>query len=102
MKHGEQCIMSYANGDYYSGGFVNGLRSGRGSLKDSHGNHFEGQYEMDEMFQGTFTWKDGSSYEGHFVRNQRSGRGTMTYSNGDIYDGVCLHYYSIMQYLLYY
>ena len=50
-------IQSYANGDQYSGNFVNGVRSG----------------------QGTYTWADGIVYTGEFVNGNPSGNGTYTY-----------------------
>lgn len=60
-----QGILTYPNGDVYTGGWVDGLKHGEGSL----------------------TCNLGSSYVGSWANDQPQGLGEMTYSSGMTYNG---------------
>jgi hypothetical protein len=61
--------MFYANGDVYTGEWINNLRDG----------------------YGTMSYKNGDVYVGKWQKNVRHGYGTMSYKNGDIYEGEWLN-----------
>ena len=61
-----QCMIFYANGDKYKGGWKNG---------NYHG-------------QGTMIYADGSKYEGEWKNGNYHGQGTVTYADGTKYEGV--------------
>ena len=61
--------MAYANGDFYSGEWINDLRHGK----------------------GTMSYANGDIYVGEWEKNVRHGYGTMSYKNGVIYEGEWLN-----------
>lgn len=80
--------LQYANGDSYTGIFVNGEKSGEGTYYFSDGSVYEGTWEHD-MWNGvgTFTSIHGFSYKGDFKEGLKHGSGTFLFSNGDSYNG---------------
>ena len=57
---------NFADGNVYTGAWVDGARTG----------------------EGTFTWSDGDVYTGAFVDGAITGEGTFTWANGDVYTGA--------------
>ena len=55
-------IMKYANGDEYSGDFLNNKKHGKGIMK----------------------YANGDEYSGDFLIDKKYGKGTMKYANGDV------------------
>jgi hypothetical protein len=79
--------VSYANGDFYSGPFVNGMRHGRGFLKTARG-EYEGEFVEDKRHgDGKFTKDDGSCFEGRFADDWITGEGKVVYEVGSTYTG---------------
>mmetsp|Transcript_14936 Transcript_14936/g.16524 ORF Transcript_14936/g.16524 Transcript_14936/m.16524 type:complete len:462 (+) Transcript_14936:127-1512(+) len=68
QRHG-QGFLTFTNGDYFVGTFVNGQRQGTGS----------------------YYWKDGSVYEGEWYQNTMHGKGKRVFSNGNVYTGSYVH-----------
>jgi len=68
--------MTYANGDTYNGGWVNGFREGRGHFESRDGTvKYEGDWK-DDMMEGTGTYvKPGFSYEGELKGGRLYGQG---------------------------
>lgn len=95
--HG-QGVMSVPGKDgyEYTGGFVEGQRSGQGKCRFANGRIYEGEWKADEMNgQGTVHGAPGAddyeTYTGSFELGQRSGpQGRCVYVNGDVYDGAWL------------
>ena len=57
--------MTYANGNFYDGGWKDGTHDGNGRM----------------------SYSNGSVYEGKYKHNARNGNGRMSFSNGNVYDG---------------
>ena len=60
--------LEFDNGDYYTGGYVNGKLNG----------------------YGIYTWADDSYYAGDFIDNQRTGLGKTQWPGGSSYEGEYL------------
>lgn len=76
--------MIYENGDVFTGQFVDGMKSGQGSLVLASGKGtYVGEFEDDEMHgNGCFTMEDGSEYFGEFRDGVQHGEGMLTTSDG--------------------
>jgi len=74
----------------YVGSFVDGIRSGIGTLKYKDGNKFTGEWEEDVRRKGTMTYKDGPrvSYEGAYKEDKEDGKGKLEFRSGDRYEGL--------------
>lgn len=59
----------YPNGDVYEGGFVNGVKEGKGK----------------------YTWANGDSYEGTYKKDKKDGIGKMVFTNNGHYFGNLFH-----------
>jgi hypothetical protein len=78
----------YENGYVYQGNFVDGKRSGLGTLNTPDGDKYDGMWENDVFHgQGTYTWADGSKYTGEWKNGVQDGYGIYFYTNGDKYTG---------------
>jgi hypothetical protein len=83
-----QGIMTYANGDSYTGNFVNDKREGQGIMTYANGASYKGNFVNDKREgHGTLTYVNGASYTGNFVNNKREGHGTLRYASGASYTG---------------
>ena len=45
-------VLSFANGDKYEGPFVEGIRTGNGTLTKPNGTKYEGEFENNEKTKG--------------------------------------------------
>jgi hypothetical protein len=78
----------YANGDVYSGSFVNGKMCGEGKVKYADGVEYEGVWEDDQKHgKGTYTLPSGGVYVGEWRNGKMCGAGRMKYADGDEYEG---------------
>ncbi len=98
-RHG-QGEATYANGDAYSGGFIDGERAGKGVYTYAAPASEEGEEPKPPLGTydgawlrgkrhgiGSLSFASGESYEGLFKEGVYEGQGTMYYANGDIYTG---------------
>ena len=86
----EKNIVGYEKTEYYIGKYLNGLRSGKGTLY--YGNDhikYEGDFSNDKFEgNGRYNYEDGEYYIGQFLNGLRNGKGTLYYGNGHIkYEG---------------
>lgn len=79
---------TYANGEHYTGDFVNGKRHGVGRMEYQNGDVYEGGYNMGKRHgQGIMTYAAGSRYEGNWENSIKSGQGRFVQANGEVYEG---------------
>jgi hypothetical protein len=63
-----------------------GMIDGKGSIKYSSGDLYEGQFQLCEKHGfGKYTYADGTIYQGQWDHDQRKGKGKIIYSNGDTF-----------------
>ena len=79
--------MSFANGDFYEGGFYCGQQHGTGVKKFDDGRTFEGEFMHGQMVQGRMTYEDGGVYNGGWMDDMRHGRGHCVFSDNSVYVG---------------
>jgi hypothetical protein len=77
----------------WSGGCVNGLAQGQGTLQwfesGKPTSHYEGSYHAGKMDgHGVFTMANGDRYEGAFKDDEFNGYGIYTWASGERYDGM--------------
>lgn len=91
-------MYKWANGNTYTGSFLNGLKHGNGKWKkknDQEGiksNCYEGEYALDKKNgEGIFEWESGNAYKGTYVDDERHGYGEMYWTDGSIYKGFWEH-----------
>ena len=77
----------------WSGGCVNGLAEGNGTLQWTVGgkmtSRYVGSYRAGKMNgRGVYSWASGNRYEGEFANDNFNGHGVMVWANGDRYDGL--------------
>ena len=80
----------WANGSYFKGNFLNGLRDGHGMWKKGSGvsDKYEGEYSMDKKSgYGIFSWASGNVYKGNYSDDWRNGYGEMYWGDGSYYKG---------------
>lgn len=74
--------------DMYTGEYVEGQRSGRGTYLWANGARYVGEYKANLRHgEGIMDYPDGSKYTGQWINGQREGRGVYVYVNGDTYEG---------------
>ena len=61
----------------YRGEWKNDLRHGYGIQEFFDGSRFEGQWQFNRQYFGTFIWPDGAEYSGDFSGPQFEGQGTL-------------------------
>lgn len=89
VRHGTG-TMVYNDGGWYTGGWSNGNRSGKGTGKTifDDGDVYEGEFLNGKRHgYGTYTFNTGSSYTGSWENGERHGTGTYTHSDGSVYTG---------------
>jgi len=82
--------VNYADGSSYSGGFQYGLEHGQGTYLTSGGRAgYSGQYWHGvRQGLGTESFENGERYAGQYLAGSAHGRGTSYYANGKVkYDG---------------
>ena len=83
-----QGVMTWENGDVYTGEFFNGNRHGHGTLVFHDGTEYVGEWECNLQHGiGTRRWNNGDCYTGQYQNGKRTGEGRFYYSNGDMYIG---------------
>jgi hypothetical protein len=83
-----QGVMTWENGDVYTGEFFNGNRHGHGTLAFLDGTEYVGEWECNLQHGiGTRRWNNGDCYTGQYKNGKRTGEGRFYYSNGDMYIG---------------
>ena len=56
-----------ANGDEYTGNWVDGKKQGQGTYKHASGDQYTGNWvDGEKQGQGTYTWPDGTRFEGEW------------------------------------
>mmetsp|Transcript_5160 Transcript_5160/g.6001 ORF Transcript_5160/g.6001 Transcript_5160/m.6001 type:complete len:246 (+) Transcript_5160:72-809(+) len=86
-RHGEG-MLTWKNGDKYTGSFWNGLPEGEGTLTFSDGSEYVGSWKDNKMHgKGTRRFPNGNVYTGSYQEGKRSGDGRCYYANGDMYTG---------------
>jgi hypothetical protein len=82
-------VMTWDNGDVYTGEFFNGNRHGHGTLVFHDGTEYVGEWECNLQHGiGTRRWNNGDCYTGQYQNGKRTGEGRFYYSNGDMYIGL--------------
>jgi hypothetical protein len=80
--------MTYADGGFYSGKWVSGLRSGYGVMQYSNGDHFKGNWVIDRRMDGVLSYAGGEVYVGRLVNDMKDApKAKMTWPCGDWYEG---------------
>jgi hypothetical protein len=83
---------TYANGDQFTGNFINDQHFGAGRFVSVRGWTYVGGFASGKFEgQGTMTWKNGTKYVGQFKNGHRTGFGTITYPDGRTYSGQFLN-----------
>ena len=60
-------VVEYAQGDYYEGQVLRGLKHGKGTYHWGNGATYEGDWARNvPCGDGKYTWPDGEGYEGAF------------------------------------
>jgi hypothetical protein len=74
--------------DKYSGTFINGNRTGLGSMTYFNGDQYEGEWLDNRPHgEGMMIYHNGNVYIGSFKSGDPFGMGIMTYSDGRLYSG---------------
>ena len=81
-------VYTFANGDVYTGNLFEGLKHGHGVYAYANGDEYVGNFYYDYRDgEGKFTWADGSCFEGIYSGGLKTGHGVYKYANGDLYEG---------------
>ena len=84
--------LGFDNGDYYTGGYVNGKLNGYGIYTWADGSVYAGDFiDKQRMGLGKTRWPGGSFYEGEYLGGDFHGKGTYTWANGEQYVGDFVH-----------
>ena len=76
---------SWANGNYYSGDWVNNKREGSGEFKFNEGSLFNGEWINNKRNgYGKFISSSGENFEGIYKNDMRNGKGKRSYTVGNI------------------
>ena len=75
------------DGAKYSGDFLDGEQTGKGTMLYSDGGRYNGAFlKGNRQGKGTLIWPSGK-YDGEFKQNKRDGEGIQIWVNGDKYFG---------------
>ncbi|CAF4150246.1 unnamed protein product [Adineta steineri] len=85
-KHGKG-QMEYANGDKYTGIYVENNITGQGVYIHANGSRYEGQWKDNKKHgQGNLNFASGGRYTGDWIEGNRTGHGIYIFANGDRYE----------------
>ncbi len=81
--------VTYKDGAYYEGNFVNDKYQGKGTFVAADGTKNVGDF-LDNKLNGkaVISYPNGDHYEGGMVNSLRDGSGKYTYAAGGYYDGM--------------
>lgn len=78
----------YKNGDKYKGDFKNNMRTGRGVIERKNGDMYIGQFKNNKTHgYGKTLYKNGNFHEGIYKHGKRNGHGKVVLSSGQTYVG---------------
>ena len=78
---------TFTNGEY-KGYAKNGFPHGKGTMRYSNGNVYEGEFFENKINgKGKCTYPNGDVYDGDWVNGNRTGRAKYTYATGNVYEG---------------
>ncbi len=87
--HGQGALYC-ANGDKYTGGWVEDKKSGHGVFIWFTGDRYEGQYKDDmRNGKGIYYYATGNRYRGDWIDGKMTGHGVFVWSTGDRYEMRC-------------
>lgn len=73
----------FPGGDYYYGGWKNGVKDGFGGYIFAKGGSYVGDWVDDQkQGQGTYTFKNGQKYVGGWLQDKKQGPGVIVFTNG--------------------
>ena len=88
--HGQGTAIKYKNGEYeskYVGEYKNGVREGKGKYFQD-GNEYTGIFIAGQLTgKGTLESENGDTYEGEFINYQLHGNGKIKWGNGATFEG---------------
>jgi hypothetical protein len=71
------------------GQMKDGNFNGKGTYYYANGNKYTGDWINDKMSgHGVFTWTDGDRYEGQYKDGKKNGKGKFRYANGQVKEGM--------------
>lgn len=87
-KHGMGSI-AYSNGDHFNGDFKeDNLWEGKGKVSESDGRTYKGEFKNGNWHgNGRYSWPNGDEYIGEWMDGKRHGEGVATFSSGHRYVG---------------
>jgi hypothetical protein len=71
----------FQSGDRYEGEFLNGHKSGKGTMRFANGDTYEGEWLSDRMHGHGLLDRGGDTYRGEFFEGKRAGQGVQQYTN---------------------
>jgi hypothetical protein len=78
----------YANGTYYVGEFVMGVKEGKGKLIWQDGSEFNGCFKNNVFDgEGVYKWANCNYYVGMFRNGKMNGVGVFKWTDGRVYEG---------------
>mmetsp|Transcript_51429 Transcript_51429/g.65851 ORF Transcript_51429/g.65851 Transcript_51429/m.65851 type:complete len:564 (-) Transcript_51429:142-1833(-) len=87
LKHGRG-VRIFSNNNRYDGEFVNGLLHGDGIMECANGEVYMGAWERGQRHgRGVLRLRSGDKYEGTFFNGFMFGQGKYTFADGSYYDG---------------
>lgn len=88
--HGTGTAIKYKNGELeskYVGEYKNGVREGKGKYFQ-HGNEYTGNFVSGQLTgKGSMESENGDTYEGEFINYQLHGNGKIKWGNGSMFEG---------------
>jgi hypothetical protein len=87
MRDSTCWVTVFPDGSVYTGGLKEGCMHGEGTLVDTHGNYFVGEFENGMKKSGKILYANGDQYLGAYRDDKLHGSGTYFYVEGDVYVG---------------
>ncbi|KAM8874305.1 ankyrin repeat and MYND domain-containing protein 1 [Spinachia spinachia] len=77
------------DGSRYEGGFVNGLKHGKGRYTWKSGEFYDGFFYKDYRHgEGVYSWPQGHKFTGKYYLNRKEGYGLQEFSDGATFQGL--------------
>jgi hypothetical protein len=87
QKEGSGILFDKNFSPTYEGGFLKGLKHGKGRYCFKNGDVYEGGFFEDKKHgKGTYTWKSGGSWSGPYANGQMHGKGMFTNKSGNSWE----------------